>query len=110
VHGIDIAQDCLISEDRLTTFICDSRDKRALDQTLQASTYDIIIDDGSHKPDTQLQTLKNLLSRVKFGGYYIIEDLGEEVNLFVERREEVTPFIKDHEYFFGGNYLVIKKT
>ena len=85
VHGLDIAEDCRISEDRINTFICDSRDKKQLDQALQANTYDIIIDDGLHKAEAQLQTLKNLLGRVKFGGFYIIEDLGgggDGVNLF----------------------------
>jgi len=113
VHGLDVAEDCKISEERINTFICDSRDKKQLDQALQANTYDIIIDDGLHKAEAQLQTLKNLLGRVKFGGFYIIEDLGgggDGVNLFVERKNEVVPLICDHEYFWGGNYLVIKKT
>lgn len=113
IHGIDIAEDCLISEERINTFICDSRDKRGLDKALHTNTYDIIIDDGLHKSEAQLQTLKNLFSRVKFGGYYIIEDLGgggEGINLFADRKQEVVSVIKNHEYFFGGNYLVIKKT
>lgn len=113
VHGIDIAEDCIISEERINTFICDSRNKKELDQSLQASTYDIIIDDGLHKADAQLQTLKNLFGRVKFGGFYIIEDLGgggDAINLFADRKDEVVPLIQDHEYFWNGNYIVIKKT
>jgi FkbM family methyltransferase len=113
VHGIDIAEDCIISEERINTFICDSRNKKELDQSLQASTYDIIIDDGLHKAEAQLQTLKNLFGRVKFGGFYIIEDLGgggDAINLFADRKDEVVPVIQDHEYFWNGNYIVIKKT
>jgi FkbM family methyltransferase len=113
VHGIYIAEDCRISEERISTFICDSRDKKSVDLNLQTNTYDIIIDSGLHKSEAQLQTLKNLFSRVKLGGYYIIEDLGgrgENINLFVERKNEVVPLIQNHEYFFGRNYLAIKKT
>jgi hypothetical protein len=37
--------------------------------------FDIIIDDGSHVPEHQLLTLKNLWNNLKDGGVYIIEDI-----------------------------------
>ena len=37
--------------------------------------FDIIIDDGSHVPEHQLLTLKNLWNNLKGGGVYIIEDI-----------------------------------
>lgn len=37
--------------------------------------FDIIIDDGCHEPDFQHATAKLLFSRVRPGGFYIIEDV-----------------------------------
>lgn len=113
IHGIDIADDCKFTEDRITTYICDSRDKNACDTYLNENTYDIIVDDGLHKASAQLQTLKNFFHRVKQNGYYVIEDLGgggDETNLYADRKEDVLDIIKDHEWFFGNNILIIKKT
>ena len=88
VAGIDIAEDCKFTEARICTYICDSTDKHTCDKQLSTSMFDIIIDDGLHKAATQLQTLKNFFGRTRFGGLYIIEDLGggwdEEKNMFLE--------------------------
>ena len=113
ISGVDIAEDCRLTEDRITTYICDSTDKNACDKQLSTAMFDIIIDDGSHKAEAQLKTFKNFFSRTRFGGLYIIEDLGggwdENKNMFVEYGEEVKNIIKDHEYWFNTNILVIKK-
>ena len=79
ISGVDIAEDCRLTEDRITTYICDSTDKHACDKQLSTSMFDIIIDDGLHKAATQLQTLKNFFGRTRFGGLYIIEDLGGSI-------------------------------
>ena len=113
ISGVDIAEDCRLSEDRITTYICDSTDKNACDKQLSTAMFDIIIDDGSHKAEAQLKTFKNFFGRTRFGGLYIIEDLGggwdENKNMFLEYGEEVKNIIKDHEYWFNTNILVIKK-
>jgi hypothetical protein len=113
ISGIDIAEDCRFTEDRITTYICDSTDKSACDRQLNTDMFDIIIDDGSHRAEAQLKTFKNFFSRTRFGGLYIIEDLGggwdENKNMFFEYGEEIKNIIKDHEYWFNTNILVIKK-
>lgn len=53
----------------------DSKEKHMVNNVLQDKMFDIIIDDGHHYPETQLPTLQNLQSRVKSGGFYVIEDL-----------------------------------
>jgi cephalosporin hydroxylase len=37
--------------------------------------FDIIIDDGDHRPETQLKTLLNFWTSLKVGGSYVIEDV-----------------------------------
>jgi len=112
VEGVDIGKDCLLEEDRIKTFIADSQDTQLCDNIFGSKTYDIIIDDGLHTAIGQLRTLKNFFHRVVDGGYYIIEDLGgggEGLNMFEFYRQETEQIIGNHEYYFGGNILVVKK-
>lgn len=37
--------------------------------------FDVIIDDGSHKPDDQVKTLRRAWPYLKKGGFYFIEDI-----------------------------------
>lgn len=37
--------------------------------------YDIIIDDGSHKPEDQMQSFDSWWPQIKDGGIYVVEDL-----------------------------------
>lgn len=113
ISGLDIAEDCKFTEDRISTYICDSLDKHACDKQLSTSMFDIVIDDGLHQAAAQTQTIKNFFGRVRIGGFYVIEDLGgggDSLNAFIDYREEILNVIKDHEYFFNGNLLVVKKT
>ena len=113
IYGIDVAEDCRLEEERLKTFIFDSTDSQKCNQVLGSMSFDAIIDDGLHTAHGQLKTLKNLFNRVRFDGFYIVEDLGgggDSMNMFVELREETEKIIGEHEYYFRGNCLIIKKT
>lgn len=113
IYGIDIAEDCRFTEERINTYICDSLNKDLCDLYLTDGKYDIIIDDGLHQASAQLKTLENLFSRVKKDGYYVIEDLGgggDGLNLYVDQKNDVLDIIKDHEWYFASNILVVRKT
>jgi len=113
IYGIDVAEDCRLEEERLKTFIFDSTDSTKCREHLGSMSFDAIIDDGLHTAHGQLKTLKNLFNRVAFDGFYIVEDLGgggDAMNMFVELREEVEKIIGEHEYYFRGNVLIIKKS
>jgi hypothetical protein len=75
IYGGDIQTDTQFSEDRIKTFLFDSTKKVECDTTLNNMKFDIIIDDGWHWYQAQLNTFDNLFDRVKSGGYYIIEDI-----------------------------------
>ena len=112
VYGMDVAEDCRIEEERIKTFIVSSTDSQLCDNELQTLQFDIIIDDGLHTGLGQLQTMKNLFHRVKDGGYYVIEDCGgggDGTNIFVEFNEPFRELADEHEYYFRGNILVIRK-
>ena len=113
VYGIDIAKDCMFSEERIKTFLFDSSEKEYCDYYLDNLEFDIIIDDGNHDPKYQVKTLRNLFPKLKEGGIYVIEDLGgypgtEE--LLIEYLEEFEELTKGYSVVNKGNHIVIQKT
>lgn len=77
IVGIDINPDCarLEVDENTSVHIADGTDKAMLDGVLGDLTFDIIIDDGSHRSGHIISTYKALFSRIKGGGKFIIEDL-----------------------------------
>lgn len=113
IYGIDVADDCKIEEERLETFIFSSLEKNQADQHFEDETIDIIIDDGLHTAIGQLATFRNFFSKVKAGGIYIIEDIngaGCGENVFYDYRSQLNKEIDNHEYYYGGNFLIIRKS
>jgi hypothetical protein len=113
VYGIDIAKDCMFSEERIKTFLFDSSEREYCDYYLDNLEFDIIIDDGNHDPKYQVKTLRNLFPKLKEGGIYIIEDIGgypgtEE--LLIEYLEEFEELTKGYDVVNKGNHIVIQKT
>lgn len=58
-------------EDRLQLYEGDARDPNLV----PPQRFDIIIDDGDHVPETQIETLRSHWGNLTDGGLYIIEDL-----------------------------------
>ena len=103
----------MISDDKIITHLIDSTDSGACKNFVPNISFDIILDDGLHTSDGQIKTFRNFYSRVKDGGLYIIEDVGgggDSLNVWVEHKEEILNSISDHEYFYGGNILIIRKS
>jgi len=89
VFGTDIAKDAVnlkLMNGRVTTHECNSTDEKQVKHFVNqlrtklniesGPVFDIIIDDGSHLESDQIKTLRNLFMEVKEGGYYILEDIG----------------------------------
>jgi hypothetical protein len=78
IYGADINPAPYLDTTRLTTVVLDQGDRTAL-KTFASSVpggFDVIVDDGSHRPDHQQITLSTLFPFLKSNGYYFIEDLG----------------------------------
>jgi hypothetical protein len=113
VYGIDIAKDCMFSEDRIKTFLFDSSEKEYSDYYLDGLEFDIIIDDGNHDPKYQIKTLRNLFPKLRENGLYIIEDIGGyqgNEDLLVEYLDEFNELTQGYNILNKGNHLVITKT
>lgn len=112
IYGIDIADDCMFEDERITTFQFDSSDSEKCDVQLRNLKFNIIIDDGNHDPKYQIKTLRNLFKYLKQGGYYIIEDIGGyggTEQLLLEYLDEFNELTQGQEVINKGNHIVIKK-
>jgi len=78
ILGADINPATHLDNDRVRTFRLDQGSEESIGQFLDQLgdlTFDVVVDDGSHRPDHQQITLGCLFPRVSPGGLYIIEDL-----------------------------------
>jgi len=91
IHGIDIWDTEIgpyLKDERFNINIVDATKKEVLNY-LGDTTFDIIVEDGSHHFEDQVATFNILKDRMNNGGIFIIED----VNCLDEKRDE---FIKLH--------------
>lgn len=110
INGCDIQQDTQFTEERITTRLANSTSRAEVDAVLGDKQFDIIIDDGSHYDEHQVQTLRNLWHRVKPGGFYIIEDIQPWSRMSTEFREDVQNFVGVPMFFTEKkNVLIISK-
>ncbi|MFO1097867.1 MAG: hypothetical protein U1E81_06205 [Xanthobacteraceae bacterium] len=77
IYGADIDRAILFEEDRIETFYVDQTNEESFDdlRSRLPDELDIVIDDGLHSPNANLQTLKFGLSKVRIGGWVIVEDI-----------------------------------
>jgi hypothetical protein len=78
IFGIDINPASFLDGDRVRTFVVDQGDPESLkrfQQEIGDVAFDVIIDDGSHRPDHQQVSLGMMFPALKPGGVYFIEDL-----------------------------------
>lgn len=77
IVGVDNQEKFQYEEDRVKIFLADQGDNEQLLNVIKGTTtsYDIIIDDGSHLIDHQMTTLGFLFPYVKDGGIFVLEDL-----------------------------------
>jgi hypothetical protein len=81
-------------------------------EVLDRPQFDVIIDDGSHAWEHQLETLKNFYPYLKQNGIYIIEDINE--GAMITQYPSLIGCMCNHDpYFFVGlknNMCVIYKS
>jgi hypothetical protein len=77
IFGIDIADDCMFTEERIKTFkVNQAKPNELIDFAKSLNLkFDIIIDDGVHLLGPTYITLATLLDFLQPGGIYIIEDI-----------------------------------
>ena len=74
----DIDKNTHFNEERIKSFYLDQRDKESIDSMwfdINKVGFDLIIDDGSHTFISNFILFINSFSKLKKGGFYIIEDV-----------------------------------
>lgn len=90
VYGIDITDQNikdLINENKYNIIIGDATSEEILTQ-LSDLKFDVIIDDGSHRIDDQINSFNILKDKMKPNGIYIIEDVNN-INLSIDKLTEL---------------------
>lgn len=84
VYGIDISDQPhgglkdlrpMIAEGTHDIIIMDGTSKTDIEKHFKGVKFDVIIDDGSHNIEHQLESYKHFKSHIAKGGIYIIEDI-----------------------------------
>lgn len=76
VYGVDLNDSSHVEGEQIKTFMGDQSDKEFLkDICNQIPSLDIIIDDGSHRPNDQLTSFEVLFPKLNENGIYLIEDM-----------------------------------
>jgi hypothetical protein len=100
IHGLDKFPTELVEGARdMTIFKGDSRDKAFIEATT-LKDYDVIIDDGDHRVDSQWATFLNL--KDSWSKYYIFEDVVNEDNEQILRRRLKSAGIKNITTYRSG--------
>lgn len=101
VVGADIDRRILFQESGIETYYCDQRDVSSISQLWShfSNTYfDIIIEDGLHEFSANETFFTHSISRLRKGGFYIIEDIDkadrELAMKFVSAFKEVFSYIE----------------
>ena len=77
IYGADVDARILFREERIETFFVDQTDPPSFADLERAvpPILDLVIDDGLHSPNANLATLRFGLTKIKVGGWVVVEDI-----------------------------------
>ncbi len=77
IYGADFDRRVLFQEDRIKTYFLDQTSLETFEQISDklGVDFDLMIDDGLHSLSANLHSLNFFLTRLRIGGYAVIEDI-----------------------------------
>ena len=78
IYGADVDRNILFDEDRIFTYFVDQLSKETIEkmwQNIRIENFDIIIDDGLHTAEANINLFLNSFHKLRKDGIYIIEDV-----------------------------------
>jgi O-methyltransferase len=122
IYAADKDKNVLIQDDNIKSFYVDQRDKLSVinlaDNLLKdVNGFDLIIDDGDHTFESNVNFLENFYHKLNKNGYYIIEDVyknEENINNFLKVMEKYQGFVlilnyPNSDFNFFNALCIIKK-
>ena len=114
IYGADIDKDILFQEDRIKTYYVDQLNTPSIETMwgkIRIQNFDIIIDDGLHTTDANINLFINSFNKLKKNGIYIIEDVHSlELNNIMEKLKKFSPeliVLENKNIKYQNNNLVI---
>ena len=107
LYGYDINTDIFFDHQTEEEFLSKVIEIKKINSLKECETntintrFDIIIDDGCHKPISMMTTFKNFFNKLRKNGIYFIEDVTEKkyhkyLKLFLERNNIIYTYEKNH--------------
>ena len=80
IFGADVDKRILFEDERIKTFFVDQTDPATFAELGKSipSNLDLVIDDGLHSPNANLETLKFGLTKIRIGAWVVVEDIAPE--------------------------------
>jgi hypothetical protein len=80
IYGADIDKRILFEDERIQTFFVDQTDPGTFTELGKSipSDLDLVIDDGLHSPNANLETLKFGLTKIRVGAWVVVEDIAPD--------------------------------
>jgi hypothetical protein len=77
IFGADVDERILFTDDRIRTYHVDQNDPQSLERLFASvgDQFDLIIDDGLHTVNANVNVVTAGLSRLRVGGWLVIEDI-----------------------------------
>ena len=118
IYGADIDKNILFSEDKINTFYVDQFDTKSIKEMwkdINEENFDLIIDDGAHFFNANINLYENSFFKLKISGIYVIEDIRlsdlKKFYKYFENSKQNVQFISVHSKSTDGssNLIVIEK-
>ncbi len=112
IIGYDIDPHALFEEVRIRTAVMDQRDEDSIKaefNKLEDGSVDLYIDDGLHSLDANLTPIRHVFSKVRPGGWLIVEDIHAEAVPFWEAFGAAIPAFRGRAAILAGQaaYLFV---
>lgn len=80
IYGGDVDRGILFQEERIQTFFVDQLRVETINNFFDnlPNDLDLFIDDGLHSPEANLNVLMYGISKIKIGGWYVVEDIPDQ--------------------------------
>ena len=116
IYGADIDKDIIFQENRIKTFYVDQMNNTSIEtmwKEIGIQNFDIIIDDGLHTTDANINLFINSFDKLKKNGIYIIEDVNTlELNSIMKKLNKFNPELvilqKKNIKYQNNNLIIIR--
>ena len=80
IYGADIDREILFEEERITTYFVDQLRPATIYDLFNnlPNDLDLVIDDGLHSPEANINVFTYGISKIKVGGWMVIEDIPDQ--------------------------------